>query len=138
MYATKQSMIDRYGEDKMIEVTDRVDPPAGAISDAVLEAALNEASARIDTNLGRRYRLPLAGTPAALVEPCQAIAFYILLRGRHRDTDRQAYEDAIAFLRDLSTGVAVLDVGGAEPPSAVAQVVTADTDRTFDRSKKWF
>lgn len=138
MYATKQSMIDRFGEDKMIEVTDRADPPAGEISDAVLEAALNEASARIDASLGRRYKLPLPLVPAALVEPCQAIAFYILLRGHHRDTDRQAYEDAIAFLRDLSTGIAVLDVGGTEPPSAVAQVVAADTDRTFDRSKKWY
>lgn len=138
MYATKQSMIDRYGEDKMIEVTDRADPSTGEINDAVLEAALNDASARIDTNLARRYQLPLATTPPALVEPCQTIAFYILLRGRHRDTDRQAYEDAIAFLRDLSTGVSVLDVGGTEPPSAVAQIVTADTDRTFDRSKKWY
>lgn len=138
-YASKQDMIDQYGEVALIEVTDRAEPPAGVIDDAVLEKELTNASAYIDSFISRRYALPLAVLPPALKTPCMAIAFYGLLRGRHRDEDRAAYDDARAYLRDLSSGVALLDIGGSEPKSAPAQIVAEGTDRKFSRNEKdWY
>ena len=134
-YATKQNMIDRYAEQLLIELTDRVDPALNVINDTVLNGALADADALINSFIGRRYDLPLASTPPVLTQPAAAITFYTLHRGRHSDETRKAFEDAMAFLADLSSGKAVLDVGGTEPQSAPAQAVSDASDRTFTRDK---
>lgn len=140
IYATKQNMIDRFGEKELIELTDRVEPLTNAIVDGVLDQALASASAQIDSFVARRYDLPLANLPPVLNEACMVIAYYKLHRGRHRDEDRKEYEDVLAFLSQISNGTALLDVGGTEPPSAPAQVVSDAADRTFSRTdkKRWF
>lgn len=135
MYATKQDMIDRFGEEPLIELTDRADPPAGVIDDAVLDAALIDASALIDSYIARRYELPLAGVPLVVKGHCMAIAWYRLHRGRVTDETRTDYTDALTFLRELSTGMALLDIGGTEPASANAQVRAVSSGRTFSRQK---
>lgn len=137
-YATKQQMIDHYGEIEMVQVTDRADPPAGEIDDAVLDQALNNASAIIDSYVGRRYNLPLASTPVTLSSVCITMTFYKLLRGRYTEEARKEYEDALSTLNKISSGDIVLDVGGKEPQSAPAQVVTDATDRTFSRKDRWY
>lgn len=138
VYATKQQMIDQYGEDDMIDLTDRADPPVGEINDTVLDQALVNASAVIDGYIGRRYNLPLASVPALLVPVCLKIVFYNLHRGRHTDEVRKEYEDAVSVLNKISSGDVVLDVGGKEPASAPAQVVTDAVDRSFSRKKGWW
>lgn len=135
MYATKQDMIDRFGEEQMVEVTDRASPPSGEIDDSVLDAALNDASATIDSYIARRYKLPLASVPAVLKGRCMTIAWYNLQRGHHTEELRADYTDAIEFLRQLSTGAALLDVEGTEPVSAHAQARAISSGRTFSRKK---
>lgn len=135
MYATKQDMIDRYGEEPLIELTDRADPPEGVIDDAVLDAALIDASATIDGYIMRRYELPLSGVPLVVKGHCMTIAWYRLHRGVHTEETRADYNDALGFLRELSTGMALLDVGGTEPASANAQVRAVSSGRTFSRQK---
>ncbi len=141
MYATKQDMIDRFGEEPLIELTDRADPPTGEVDDAVLDSALNEASATIDSYIARRYKLPLASPPAVLKGRCMTIAWYSLHRGRHTEETRADYTDTLEFLRQLSTGVALLDVEGTEPVSAHAQARAISSGRTFSRKKgkgEWY
>ncbi len=140
MYATKQDMINRYGLAEMIEVTDRANPMTGEIDDDVLNAALLDASAIIDSYVSRRYDLPLDQVPVVLNGHCMTMAWYKLQRGRHTDEARTDYTDALDFLRQISTGVALLDVAGTEPASAPAQVASTSSGRTFSRGKKdgWF
>ena len=138
VYATKQQMIDHYGEDDMVDVTDRATPPTGEINDDVLDQALANASAVIDSHVGRRYNLPLSPVPALLVPVCMKIAFYNLHRGRYTDEVRKEYEDALSILNKISSGDVVLDVGGKEPQSAPAQVVADAVDRSFSRKKGWW
>lgn len=134
-YATQQDMINRYGQQQLIELTDRADPPAGAIDATVLQAALDEASSTIDGFLLRRYALPLTTVPTIVRRACEAIAWFDLHRGRYTDEDRDAYNDAFKLLTQISQGTVLLDVAGVEPPSAAAQAVEQSSDRVFNKDK---
>jgi phage gp36-like protein len=56
-YTTVQLMIDRFGEDELILLTDRDN--TGGIDDSVLQTAIADASAVMDSYIGRRYAVPL-------------------------------------------------------------------------------
>lgn len=132
-YATKQNMIDVYTQEALIELTDRAEPPTGAINDTVLNLALADADALIDSYISRRYNPALAtGTPV-LRSKAQAIAYYILHRGNYPDQIRIAFEDAMEFLKAVSMGHANLDVAGVQPPSAPADARVDAPDRMFSR-----
>lgn len=138
-YATKQDMIAAYDEASLVELTDRIEPPNGVIDDVVLQAALDGASALVDSYVARRYDLPLALVPPVLKRHTKAIAFYDLHRANYPDEVRKAYEDAIEFLRGVSRGDVVLDVGGTPPPTAPAEARVEAQDRIFsqDSLKGW-
>lgn len=133
MYATKQTMIDKYGERELIELTDRVEPYMSIINDAVLNAALSTATAMIDSYVSKRYDLPLAEVPAVLVPHAAAIAWYTLHRGNYPEAVRVEYEDALSFLRMISKGDALLDVQGTQPSSAPAEARVEGPERIFSR-----
>lgn len=135
-YATKQNLIDRFGAEELIQLTDRATPPAGVINDTVLNQALADADAEADGYLGARYTLPLASVPLALKRIAADIARYRLYDNRATDEVRQRYEDAVKFLRDVSRKEATL---GIDPPrienapqsSAAARLFTHDTLKDF-------
>lgn len=133
MYATKQNMIDAYTEVALIELTDRVDPPTDEIDDAILQQALDDAAAIIDAYVSRRYNPTLARSAPVLRVHAQAIAFYKLHRNNYQDETRTAYEDAMEFLRALSSGQANLDIDGVQPPSAPADARVEGPARVFSR-----
>lgn len=65
-YATQQDMVDRFGGPRMLQLTDRADPPAGAIDAVLLARHLEDAANVIDGYLVGRYTLPMAVWPAVL------------------------------------------------------------------------
>lgn len=132
-YATQESMETRYGEQQLIELTDRAETPSGEIDSAILSAALDDASALIDSYVGKRYRLPVAPTPLVLRNACCVIAYFELHRGRHAEETRQAYDDALRTLTNISNGSMVLDVAGKEAASAAAEVAISQANRQFSR-----
>ncbi len=134
-YATTDDMIARYGEQLLIELTDRADEPLGVIDSVVINAAKDEASALIDSYVGRRYKLPVLPVPMVLRNICCTIAFYELHRGRYSDETRTAYDDALRSLSNISSGAMVLDVAGKESISAGAQVAYSQSNRQFSRQK---
>jgi phage gp36-like protein len=85
---------------------------------------LTKASARIDSYLRAHYTLPLASPyPDEIVDACAHLAAYTLLVRRGYDpgkfdaTFRLNYEDAIAYLKDLSAGRAALAVSADTTPT---------------------
>ena len=133
MYATKSDMEQRYTGADLIQLTDRVEPYTNAIVDSVIDGALDDASALVDSYIAKRYDLPIASIPKALILQTCAIAFYKLHQGRYPDEVRKDYEDAISFLNKVSAGKIVLDVGGVEPLSTPADARVKSPEQKFSR-----
>ncbi len=133
MYATKQDMLDRYDEYKLVELTDRAEPTTGEINDAVLAKFLSDASETINSYIAARHKLPLAVVPGVLIGHACIIAFYKLHRGMYPEEIRTDYLDTIRFLENVSRGHIQLDAGGTEPASAEADARVEGPDRTFSR-----
>jgi len=140
MYATEADMVNRYGRDELVELTDRSDPPADAIDGTVLATALDAARAEIDAHIGRAYTLPLATVPPILTSIACAIARWRLHTDQEDGKFRTDYEDGVRILQRIAEGKMVLDVPDAADPEptggrvrghASPRVFTRDSLRGF-------
>lgn len=132
-YASQQDLVDRFGEQELIQLTDREN--TGAIVSHVVDRALGDADAEINSYVVARYKLPLPETPAVLVRLACDIARYQLSGDRVQESVRQRYEDAVKFLKSLSRGEADLGVAVGETPApADASVRVVAPPRVFDRN----
>lgn len=132
-YATQQDLIDRFGEERLVDLTDRATPPAGAIDATVVAQALDGASATIDAYVGARYALPLSQTPLPLQQACEAIAFYQLHVDSAPDKVVEDYKAAMRFLSDVATGKVALPLPAGDTPTTAGGAETVGPDRIFSR-----
>jgi len=136
-YATRQDMIDRFGEEELILLTDR-DGSAGMIVDAVLDLALADGAATINGYIGGRYKLPLATVPEVLVRLNCDIARYQLYDERAPEQLQKRHEADIDFLTALGSGklsLGVSDAGETEPSNNVATIESAGSVFSRKNSK---
>lgn len=133
MYITQQQIIDRYGENALLDLADRDND--GIVDVDVVAEAIADASAFIDSYLAKRYELPLATVPAPLTRICGDITLYILSGdGTVTDEKRKRYEDATKFLAALAKGEASLGAGLEQGSSnSVGQVELDSSPRIFTR-----
>lgn len=117
-YATQQNMVDRFGSDELIQLTDRGN--LGVIDATVLGQALADANTEIDSYLASVCTLPLVTVPPRLIKIASDIARYELYGARCTEQVRQRYMDAIAFLKLVVSGAASLGLDPLSQP--VAQV----------------
>lgn len=149
-YAAQSDLVPlRMALKDLIELTD--DDFTGQVNAAIVTAALNEASGRVDSYCRARYITPLQ--PSADVTSLTIdIAMYLLFSRRREtritDTVQERFNQAIAFLKDISAAKASLDqpatqqtsqssIAGPEL-SLVDQASTSCTDhqsRVFDDNK---
>ncbi len=130
-YAAKADMIERFGEREILQLTDKHEPGTGAIDEAVLDRALEDADGAIDAALQARYTLPLATVPKILKRYACDLARYHLYGDGASDGVRKRYEDALKFLREVSAGTLNL---GAD--SAGAEVEATDSGPQFGDSRR--
>ncbi|WP_299197978.1 phage protein Gp36 family protein [uncultured Amphritea sp.] len=133
MYAARNDMTKRFGEEELILLTDR-DGSTGVIDDTVLNQALADASAEVDGYLGGRYTLPLPSVPDVLVRICCDVARYLLHDEHAPERIEKRYDNAIDFLSKLGTGKISLgmpDEGDASPSNNTAQMCS--DGRVFGR-----
>lgn len=135
-YVTKQGLIERFGERELIELTDRVNRPVSTIDDVTVERAIGDASAFADGYLKKVLALPLSVVPPVLEKNVADIARYYL-HGKAAEKDSpvtRAYNEAVAFLRDVSRGLVELSADGETPAAAGGgQVRTQAPARVFSR-----
>jgi len=132
-YASQQELIDRFGEQMLIDLTDRATPPAGAIDATVVDRALTDTDAAIDGYLGAKYQLPLTDTPPLVVDLALAIAIYKLHPFAPNSKIKDDYTDALKTLLQISQGTVKLPIAGLEPEGKGSSGVrTNDRDRPFD------
>lgn len=120
MYATRAHMVAAFGEDELIQLTDR--PGLGEIDDGVLNAALDAASAEIDGYVGRVATLPLAEAPVVLTNLALAIARYRLSTDQPDGRVRVDYEDAVAVLDKIAKGIILLTPPAVQTEPRLARV----------------
>lgn len=106
-YCTHQDLIDRFGEEELIQLTDRTN--TGAIDAQVLDQVIADADAEIDGYLASRpYVLPLNPVPTALVRIACEITRYHLYDDHAPENIEKRYDNAVKFLRAVSKGDVVL------------------------------
>lgn len=132
-YAIRQNMIDRFGEDELIQLTDR--EGLGEINTTVLDRSLADAGAVINGFLAARYPLPLSAPVPTVLELLECdIARYFLHDDRATEQVENRYKDAIGLLRDVSKGAAMLGIDDSsnKPVSNNAAEITS-ADSVFKR-----
>ena len=132
-YVTQQQLVDRFGEEELIQLTDRAN--VGAIDVAVLNQAIADAGAEIDGYLAGRYRLPLTTVPVILALYSGDITRYRLHDDGATDEVRRRYEDAMKFLRLAADGKVML---GADEPAPAGGAQMESGGRTFGRDQGGF
>lgn len=132
-YATKQDMIDRFGEPEIRQLTDKRNPPSGAIDDTVLQRAFDDAAGDIDAALNGRYALPLPSVPKVLVRSACNLARYYLYGDGAGDEVVRRYKDEQAFLLAVATGKASLGLDAAG-----ASVAPSPGNVEFNKSRSVF
>ena len=112
-YAAIQDLIDRFGEIEMIRATTPDGQDMDGIGAERANAAIDDASAMIDSYVRKRYRTPLEVAPAEIRRTACDLARYYLATGDGRTPSEEVtrrQKDAIAWLRDIATGAVVLDL----------------------------
>ncbi|MEM1055183.1 MAG: DUF1320 domain-containing protein [Bacteroidota bacterium] len=104
LYATEGQMIDLFGEDELILMTDG----DGAINQGALTAAMNAAQAEIDGYLAGIVALPLSSVPSALALHACNIAYWYLDVDNPTDGATTRYRAAVRFLERVQDGKAGL------------------------------
>lgn len=124
-YAAQADMEDRFGEAEVIDLTDRAEPPAGAVDTTVLQAALDDADGIINSYIALQYALPLTSTPRTIALVACDIARYLLWDDRASEEVLRRYEAALSWLRDVAAGsVLLLDANGLPLAGANETYVT--------------
>lgn len=124
-YASVADLVARFGEDELIDLTDRDEPRTGAVVEAVAQAAIADAAGEIDAYLGVRYALPVAPVPAHLVTVACDVARYRLHGVRVTEEVRTRYDDALRWLKDVAAGRALLP-GAATASNGTAGAALAE------------
>lgn len=135
-YCVLQDLIDRFGNELLVQLTDRTNIPATTIDETVVDRAIGDAGALIDTYLAKRYTLPLADTPPVLTKFAADLARYFLTgdSAAKGTPVEAAYRDALDWLADVAEGTVVLAAGGeTEAPAGGGQVEYAASCRVFTR-----
>ena len=117
-YASQEDIVDLYGEDLLVRLTDTT--RSNAIDTVVVGRGLQSADDIINSYVSERYTLPLPMVPGVLRECGVDIAVYKIALSTTKKTPemRQRYEDAIALLERIGSGKAGLGLipGDDDPP----------------------
>ena len=105
-YLTAGELEQRVGTDDFSAVADQ--DGDGIVESNAVSDAINDASAEIDSYLAVRYAMPLSGIPITVKRACVDISMYRLAGNKTTEEAEKRYLRAVAWLRDVSKGLAGL------------------------------
>lgn len=116
-YITQQDMIDRYGEEELIQLTDHNN--LREINTDTLDRAIADAEGEVDGYLAGRFSAPITPVPKVLVRITSDIARYYLYDDMAPEHISKRYDNAVKFLKGIANGTVNLGVDdtGATPDS---------------------
>jgi phage gp36-like protein len=127
-YAAAADLIARYGEEELIQLSDRLGD--GVMDAAVIDQALADAGAVIDGYLAGRYTLPLAPVPAILTGYACDLARERLYKDAAPEIVAKRADDARKFL--VLAGQGKLGLGVQPEPAVSGGPAWSAPGRTFD------
>jgi phage gp36-like protein len=136
-YCTEDDLFNMIPEEDLTDLT----VESGDVPDSAIVAdAISKADAEIDSYLGVKYVVPISPTPDQVKALSVDLAIYHLY-SRHSivpPVRQQKYDDAVAFLKQVAAGQAVIIGPNGESPT-VAKDVTDVTSacRHFSRHTQW-
>jgi phage gp36-like protein len=127
----------RISEAQLLNLTSETDV-AQDIDQAVIDDAIESADAIIDSYCAVKYPVPFTDVPKRVKNLSADIATFNLFQKRSSslgmpESVRQAYEDAISFLKDVSKGLASLGSEPAPGNTAVTTVKVKSNARVFTK-----
>lgn len=127
-YATTADMLQRFGEQELLQLTDA--GRSGEIDETLLDLALIDATAEIDSYLATVRTTAPTTTFGILISVACDIARYRLYAGIGGQTDqvKERYDAAVRWLRDVAMGRAKLGIASDTVPTTSS---IAATERTF-------
>ena len=115
----------RISNSELVQLTD--DTNSGQVNAQLVTDILDEASATVDSYCGQRYAVPLQASSQVKGLVLTIAEYLLYLRRKRMKVDvRQAWEDAMKFLGDVSSGKARLD----QPIAATPQIGAGDVQVT--------
>lgn len=131
-YATVSDLVARYGEREIRQRSDREN--TGAIDEAVVQQALDHATALIDGRLRKLYAVPLNPVPLEIRDHCQALARWKLYDDRVTEAVKDEAEHALAELDKIARGLVTLEAAPATAGATTAGLPQHTApDRVFTR-----
>ena len=134
-YCTAQDLIDRFGEQEIIQLTDRDN--VGIIDATVLNQAISDATAEINGYLVNY--LPMSSIPANLVRIACDIARYYLYDDQDVERVDTLYAQAMTYLKLVATGKMAIapDVNGEIDVETVHSAVFNTSPSVFGRDSDY-
>lgn len=135
-YSTKVDILKEISEEELIGLTD--DEGAGVVNDARVTAAIARADAIIDSYCGQVETVPFTTVPAVIKQHSITLAIYFLFTRRSVAPEIRIdnYKDAIAHLKDISTGKASLPIAGETTGGDEIGTSRTEDDRLVTMGKK--
>lgn len=112
MYCTLSDLIDRFGRDELVQLTDRAAVPTGDIDAAVVERAIGDAGQLIDGYVAGRYRLPLDPLPDLVRRIACDLARFYLHSNDPTEAVKDAHKEALRLLDRIAGGTVTLQAAG--------------------------
>lgn len=128
-YAATADLIARYGEEELIQLTDRLGD--GVLDATVISQALADADALIDGHLAGRYTLPLSPVPAILVGYACDLARERLYKDAAPEIIVKRADDARKFL--ALAGQGKISLGPQPEPTADGVIQFTAGQKVFAR-----
>lgn len=133
-YSTIKDIKDAIEPERLAQWTD--DEAGVQINDARVDRAIADADSIIDSYCSRRYDVPFTTVPNVVRRASVVVAIkYLASRRGFALTDEQqkAYEEIIAWLRDVSRGLANIDATTQPTASTQSQGSYTADDRDFTK-----
>jgi phage gp36-like protein len=136
-YCTEDDLFSMIPEEDLTDLT----VETGDVPDSTVVAdAISKADAEIDSYLGVKYVVPVSPTPDQVKALSVDLAIYHLY-SRHSiipPVRQQKYEDAVAFLKQVAAGQAVIMGPNGEAPTVTKDVTDVTSAcRRFSRQSQW-
>ncbi|MBW4675965.1 MAG: DUF1320 domain-containing protein [Desmonostoc geniculatum HA4340-LM1] len=107
-YATAADMIAAFSEQEILELSNIDYPDNTTINEDVVNRAIEDAQAQLDSYLAVRYKVPLVVVPTVLRNYTCDVARYILDKDKPREEVSRRRDLVFYYLKDLAANKASL------------------------------